>query len=276
MNVCQFRGASVPAGSDRERRLMIASELAEEWGDQPHPMEFDFWEIDASDGSTPSDGSNVGVLAVARPWINQFVRDLHSSNLYCWVVDGVPLTMARAVGMVAQGGTKRRVLAIDWGFSSTTLCIVGDNRPLYTRRAQHCALCRLLAAVGSAMGVTLDQARHLVDIEGVAAGSSTGNQHVQRAITGAAAPAVNELVSQVRRTLQFMASQRSPSPSACWLMGGGASIRNIGPYLSDALAMPVNIWQLPGDDGELPCMAGNRSAVFSGAAALSALAWEAA
>jgi type IV pilus assembly protein PilM len=278
MNVCQFRGANVPPGNDRERRSMIVSELAEEWGDQPHPMEFDFWEVDASDGSPPADGFNVGVLAVARQWISQLVRDFQKSNLYCWAIDGTPLTMARAVGMVARGGAKRRVLAIDWGFSSTTLCIVGENRPLYARRVQHCALRRLLDAVGSAMGVTLDQARHLVDTQGVVApGDSSGvNEQLQRAITSAASETIDELVSQIRRTLQFVALQRSLDPSACWLMGGGASIRNIGPYLSDALAMPVHIWHLPSNGAQLPCTAGNRSAVFSGAAALSALAWEAA
>ena len=67
MNICQFRGVSVPPGKDRERRWMIANELAEEWDEQPQPMEFDFWEMDDTGGSAPTDGSNVGVLAVARP-----------------------------------------------------------------------------------------------------------------------------------------------------------------------------------------------------------------
>ena len=277
MNICQFRGVSVPPGKDRERRWMIANELAEEWDEQPQPMEFDFWEMDDTGGSAPTDGSNVGVLAVARPWIGQLVRDFQQANLYCWAIDGMPLTMARAVDMVIPDDARRRVLAIDWGFSSTTLCIVGESRPLYARQVRQCGVRQLLGAVSDAMGVTLDQARHLIDVQGVVApgGKAADEESVQTAITRAAAATIDELVSQVRRTLKFVATQRSLTPSACWLMGGGASIRNIGPYLTEALGIPVRIWQLPADDDQLPCAAGTRSAVFSGAAALSALAWEA-
>lgn len=276
MNACEYRGIHVPPGTDRERREMVASELADQWEDQPHPMEFDFWPLDADEDPATSDGCNVGVLAVGRPWIGQLVRDFQKSNLYCWAIDGAPLAMARAVGMVDGDGAKRRVLAVDWGYSNTTLSIVSDGRPLYTRRVHHCALRKLLDAIGTTMNVTLDQARHLVDTEGVVApqGSPDGHSPLQMTITRAASETIDELVSQVLRTLQFVASQQSLSPSMCWLMGGGASIRNIGPYLSDALAMPVRIWQLPTDGDQLSCTTGNRSAVFGAAAALSALAWE--
>ncbi len=257
---------------------MIASELAEEWDEQRQPMEFDFWETDGGGDPMPADAANVGVLAVARPWIDQLVRDFQKTNLFCWAIDGVPPAMARAVSLVAGETTKQPVLAIDWGFSSTTLCIVGQHRPLYTRQVQLCPLRKLLGAVCDTMGVTLDQSRHLVDTQGVVLPAAKENEAgpVQTAITQAATETIDELVSQVRRTLQFAAVQRSLTPSECWLMGGGASIRNIGPYLAEALAMPVHIWRLSANDDQLPCTVGNRTAVFSGAAALSALAWEAA
>ena len=52
------------------------------------------------------------------------------------------------------------------------------------------------------------------------------------------------LVEQIERTLRFVESQRRHQhPTSLWLMGGGASVRNIGPYLSAALDMPVSIWR---------------------------------
>jgi Tfp pilus assembly PilM family ATPase len=97
----------------------------------------------------------------------------------------------------------------------------------------------------------------------------------QAAITDAAAQPIEELVRQVRRTLQFTEAQRRHlHPAAIWLMGGGASMRNVGPYLAHALQLPVHIWTIAA--GAISCSAGRRSAVFAGAAALSAAAWRAA
>src|SRR6476620_7352219 len=39
MNVCQLRSLNVPPGTDRERRTIIADELADDWADLRNPME---------------------------------------------------------------------------------------------------------------------------------------------------------------------------------------------------------------------------------------------
>jgi actin-like ATPase involved in cell morphogenesis len=69
--------------------------------------------------------------------------------------------------------------------------------------------------------------------------------------------------------------RRNLHPVAVWLLGGGGSLRNIGPWLSHELQIPVNIWKLPCEEVTLAA-SGNRAALFAGAAALSALAWRAA
>ena len=73
------------------------------------------------------------------------------------------------------------------------------------------------------------------------------------AITEAAAQPIDELVRQIRRTLQFTEAQRRHlQPAAIWLMGGGASMRNVGRYLAQALELPVHIWKLPRRRSRLP------------------------
>ena len=289
MNVCELRGLNVPPGSEHERRMIIGDELGEEWAERRGQMEFDFWELEAGKADKGTDVFNVNVLATSRPWVLQLARDCREAGLDCWAVDGVPLALARAVGLVGGLGGGGRVLAVDWGYSNTTLCIVGDNRPLYARRIHDCAFGKVLDSIMQVFGVTLDEAQHLVDTQGIAApdgapsetSPGTGRERgepadkrTQAAITDAAQETIEELSRQIGRTLHFMEAQRRHlHPAAIWLMGGGASMCNIGPYLAQALGMPVHIWKISAEAGEMPWASGQRSAVFGGAVALSALAW---
>ena len=103
-----------------------------------------------------------------------------------------------------------------------------------------------------------------------------GDREVQAAITTAIAEVAGLLVEQIERTTGFLESQRRyQHPAAVWLMGGGASVRNIGPFLSAALSMPVSIWNVPADGGGA-ATPGDQTALLGPAFALSALAWGAA
>jgi Tfp pilus assembly PilM family ATPase len=286
MNVCQLRCLNVPPGSDEERRMIIGGELAEDWAELRQPMEFDFWEMEPARGDKPSDAFNVSVLAASRLWITQLFHDCRQSGLDCWAIDGVPLAMARAVTLAGGATGGRRALAVDWGYSSVTLSIVGDERPLYSRRIHDCSFGRVLDAIMRVFDVTLDEAQHLADRHGLwaaAADSSADSadswpdERTQRAITEVAGDPMEELVGQIRRTLQFTEGHRRHlQPAAIWVLGGGASMCNAGPWLEQQLELPVHLWKVPHEGPDIPCAAGNRSAVFGGALALSASAWRAA
>jgi type IV pilus assembly protein PilM len=277
MNVCELRGLNVPQGDDRERRAMIANELAEDWAERSSAMEFDYWEL-AVDRETPTvDGFNINVLAVARPWITRIAADCQQAKLDCWAVDGGPLATARAVGMAANLRGAARALAIDWGYSNVTLSIVGGDRALYVRRIPHCGFHKCLEAIQAALGLTLDQAQHLASTEGVNSPHTDGRAEIQAAITAAVADTIDGIVEQIRRTLQFVELQRRYlRPTSVWLLGGGASLRNIGPHLSTILDLPVSIWELPTDPNVARSLRGFQPALFGNAVALSALAWWAA
>ena len=192
---------------------------------------------------------------------------------------GRPLAIARAVGLVAGRDRRRPALAVDWGYSNTTLAIVCDERALYSRRIQNCGFGRVLDAVSRTLGVSLDEAQHLVDTQGVARpqAEAQADLQIQAAITEAACDVLEELTRQLARTLQFAETQRRHvQPASVWVMGGGASMRNVASYLADALKIGVEAWYMPPDEGPIACAAEHRSAIFGGAAALSALAWRAA
>jgi Tfp pilus assembly PilM family ATPase len=276
MNVCELRGLNVPPGTEHERRMIIGEELGEEWAERRSQMQFDFWELEAGKADKGTDVFNVNVLATSRPWVLQLARDCREAGLDCWVVEGVPLALARAVGLVGGLAGGGRVLAVDWGYSNTTLCIVGDNRPLYARRIHGCAFGKVLDSIMQVFGVTLDEAQHLVDTQGILApeGQGPADKRTQAAISDAAEETIEELSRQIGRTLHFMEAQRRHlQPSAIWLMGGGASMCNIGPHLAKTLGIPVHIWKMSAEAGEMPWASGQRAALFGGAVALSALAW---
>jgi len=276
MNVCQLRSLSIPPGSEQERRTIIADELAEEFAEIRSPMEFDFWEMESARGDKGTEAANVSVLVASRPWVGQIWNDCRKAGMDCWAIDGLPLSMARGIGLVGGLGGGRRVLAVDWGYSNTTLSIVGDDRPLFTRRIQECAFGHVLDAIVEAFAVTKDEAQHLAEAEGLPLPNAdrTADSEIARAIAAAAAGTIDELIRQLSRTLQFMEMQRRHlQPSAVWLLGGGASLKNIGPWLSESLHLPVHIVSFPLDDLPIECATGARSAIFANAAALSALAW---
>jgi Tfp pilus assembly PilM family ATPase len=170
-------------------------------------------------------------------------------------------------------------LAVDWGYTNITLCVVGDDRPLYTRRIHGCGFGKMLDEIRRVFGVSLDEAQHLVDTQGlVAAGADPlADEPLQKAISDATAETTEELVRQLKRTIQFLELQRRHlHPETVWLLGGGASMRNIGPYLERALRLPVQIWSVSDPPLPLGDTLPHRLAVFGGAVALSALAWRAA
>ena len=169
MNACQLRSLNVPPGSDQERRTIIADELAEDWAELRNPMEFDFWETEPGKTEKGTDSFNVNVLATSRLWISQVWRDCRRSGLDCWAIDGLPLAMARTVGLAGGLAGGKRALVVDWGYSNTTLCIAGDDRPLYSRRIHDCAFGRVVDAIAKGLDVTLDEAQHLVEHDGVVA-----------------------------------------------------------------------------------------------------------
>jgi type IV pilus assembly protein PilM len=279
MNVCQLRCLNVPPGTDHERRTIIGGELAEDWAELRQPMEFDFWEMEAAKSDKSTDTYNVSVLAASRLWVSQLFHDCRKSGLDCWSIDGAPLAMARAVGLVGGTSGGRRALAVDWGYSSVTLCVVGEDRPLYSRRIHECAFGRVLDSITRTFDVTLDEAQHLVDSQGLVGPNTdaSADESTRRAITDAAAAPIEELVRQIRRTLQFTEAQRRHlQPTAIWFLGGGASMRNADKYLATQLDLPVHIWKLPHEGETIACAAGPRAAIFSGALSLSASAWRAA
>ena len=286
MNVCELRGLKIPQGDVHERRAMIASELADDEAERARPLEFDYWELGGEKGIETSEGFNVNVMsrhaALDRPGRHR-----------------LPAGAARLLGSrrhAAGHGPRGRLsppartaAIAPWPstgvFPTRRSAIVGRGRPLYARRLHDCHFRKCLAAIEDSLGVTRDHAQHLVDVHGVAPADADARTSADERAARFNRPSRPPLPKSLRRSSSrsngrcgsSSQQRRHQHPTSLWLMGGGASMRNIGPYLAAALRLArvdLGIAARARTSSELPH--GPQAALFGPALALSALAWRAA
>ncbi len=95
------------------------------------------------------------------------------------------------------------------------------------------------AAVSQALGLSVADAEQLLTTHGVCdpAGHKDPMRDVQEVITDVTAGLLNEIVSQLNKTLSYPELHRSGLvPEEIWLLGGGATVRNLAPLLSAKIA----------------------------------------
>ena len=262
----------VPDASESERRSMIDSEFRSSSNSSLDGV-LDYWEWEPTSGGTSEQEENVGVICAPLPAATQAAQDVEAAGLRCNVLDAAALAMARAVKLADPQETQP-VAAVDWGYASTTFCVVRDGQTLFTRRVRDCSVQRIVESLQTALDVSPDEAKHLLGTRGLPVPNGTDHemQEVQRLIAEAAVEPLNEFVEQLGRTLAYFEVQRrNLAPEKIWLFGGGATIRNVARYLNRELEIPVSPWGMPGetlreDRSHLP--------MLGLAIALSTLAWE--
>jgi Tfp pilus assembly PilM family ATPase len=257
MHLYGFRGLHIPPGSLDQRRNMIASELTDAWDEHGEDFEFDFWETEVRGAKLRLDEPNVNVLAVSRRWTHQLAQDSGEGQLQLQVLDGPPLAIARAVQLVSARQGETPHAALDWGFTSTTFCVVHGGRALFTRRFRSCGLRLVCQAIETSLGVSLEETQHLLLSFGLAGGESGQSRHpLQEAMADAAAEPLARLTEEVQRTLAYFSAQRRElTPEKIWFMGGGGAIPGAAAWLAAACGVPVQTWRFsapPPDSDEAP------------------------
>lgn len=277
MEMTHLQALTLPDGPEAERRAMIAHEQPDFGAHRPSRSAFDYWDVRLPGEAGPAGRENVNVLWIDEEQAARVAGSVAWAGWQCNVLDGLPLALARAVRMAAGSDTGGPVAAVDWGFANATLSIVHDGRPLFTRQLRGSGCGGLTAAVGQALGLTRHDAGHLLTLYGVPAAETHDDaaSEVRQVIGDAAAEMLNEMVTELDKTLSYLAvHRRNLSPQLLWLFGGGATIRNIAAYLSASIGLPVQRWRLPASPDANEHDPRAPAEMFGAAAALSALAWE--
>lgn len=268
----ELRPMNLPAGSPAERRAMIAGELLEASETPLESRVFDYWDAWEAEGTPGSHLENVNVLCLAESDAAEAAATLGRLGLRCAAIDGLPTALARAVAMV-QPDAAEPVAAVDWGARNATFCLVHHGTAVYTRQLRDCGFAALPDAVQRALGLPASDTQQLLRTYGLVGPGSEGDPRaeVQHVLTDIVAEPIAALVAEIQRTLAYPELHRAALlPSRLCLFGGGATVRNIAPYLQEKIGLPVEPWRLdgPGDRGAA------ETVLMGPAAALSALAWE--
>lgn len=270
-SVVEMRSLELPSGSPEELLAMVQDELSADDTAESGERAFDLWHC--GDPSHADDVSRLTVVSLQKDVAARVAADLLRTGLHCQVLDAVPCALARAVRMCDPNNASEPAAALDLGYSSAMLAVVVDGRPTFCRAFRGCGLQALMQPLQDKLGVSPAECRQLLRQFGLGGcKEAAGSAAAQATLQIISAPLEN-LVGELQRTWSFLNQQyRELVPQRVWLFGGGASIRNLPAHLSGRTGVPTQFWQLNGGRSE-SCDASE--ALFGGAAALSALAWEA-
>lgn len=234
-------------------------------------FEYDFW-------ITPNPNHNgameANTLAVSTSRAMRVAQDCRQNRLQLEAVDGYPLTLARAISMMGLPSAKP-IAAIDFGYSDATFCLVHGELPAYIRTMRNCGFKRWVEAVRTGLGVTSDEAETLLYRHGLPSANAVGSGDISRAVAEVVRDPLQELISEVDRTVSYLTAQRNcEAPDRLVLLGGGANTHSLSEVLEAELALPTLLWNLNGAttvrtrDIEIP------ATLLALAAATSVLAWQ--
>lgn len=264
MSCVEMRALELPAVSPQELRQIARQEMASERDAFEETCECDVWQA-ASTGET----FQVIALAADRAVSTQLGQDLLAAGLECAVLDGAPCAIARAIELCDPAAANEPVAALDLGETTTLLTIAEQGRPAFCRILRNCGLEGLTKRLQEKLQISRAECRPLLTHLGLSGKREAGAGAVASQIVR---HQFEHLVQELHRTFQFV-EQQSPQlmPTRLWLLGGGATIRNLPGYLEDEISLPAAPWRLTssGDNGE-----SDSDPLFAAAAGLSALGWE--
>ena len=272
MSVCDLRTCSVGEGTESEQRAAVLKLLDMGTGEATGGQEFDYWSVELP-SEKASSGDNTIVLSIASSWATRVAEDMRESGLVGQVLDGLPLTIGRALSLSMPNATNP-VAAVDWGHHRATLCCIKSGRPLFVRTLRDCGFQMVTETLCKALSVTPDEAQKLLRDHGLPNRMRGIGTDLQEVIEEVVREPLDRFLDELCRTTNFWSHQRrSIAPTKVVLLGGGASVNNMAGYLNERVEMPVESWSL--DSRESPIAERNRHPIelFGPAIALSSLAW---
>lgn len=180
------------------------------------------------------------LVAARKEVVNRQLAALQSIGLSANVLDVAPFSMLRAVG--ARNGDGATVVYVDLGAESSDIIIMEGDR---------LRLCRNIStggnaitkAIAEAMSLELPAAQTLKEdraqllLEGQQPDDPTVG-HLHEAIL----PVINSIFTEVRRSLDYYQTRsRGQAVGRVLLTGGTAKLRNLAPFLSEELGLPVEV-----------------------------------
>jgi len=213
------------------------------------------------------------VFATPSSIATSAANSLSHAGFECEVLDSLPCALARAAALCEPDDPAIPLAVLDFGFSSAVLVVAKGGQLLFTRQLRGCGLQMLLKPLQDGLKLSAAEAQHLLcRYAARSAADASPLAALAKAAHGMIAEPLNQVVAEVKRTLDFLDLQfRSIVPKKLILLGGGALVPSLPNALAEETGLPARLWSLAASDA-----AGQpEQALFGVAAALSSLAWEA-
>ncbi len=236
-------------------------------------LQFDIWPAEFHDGTDQPIRWNV--LAVARPWSDQLYWDVVENGFACQRIDGLPHSLARAVGLGLATPHMLPVATLDWGASQATFCVVHEGRPVYARVLKDCGLDRVTRSLADGLGVRTEQAYGLLQQYGLSGLKLRHADEMSLVVAELVKEPLGQLERELSRTLSYLNGlRRTILPQKVYVFGGGGLIHGVAKYLTRQLKIESQVWELNPTQFDSDTFVANSQCMFGPALALSALAWE--
>jgi type IV pilus assembly protein PilM len=192
-------------------------------------------------GRTPENGQlEVLLVAAGKEVVNRHLAPLAMAGLASPVMEVTPFSMVRAVAPGSPG--EKAALYVNLGAESSDILIL-DKEGLRLARNIRIGGTTLTKAIAEtlnldvAAALRLKEQRAQVLLEG-----TPPEDAVLRQLHQAILPVITSITTELRRSLDFyQARLGSQSVSKVVLTGGTAKLKNLAPFLSGKLRVPVEI-----------------------------------
>jgi type IV pilus assembly protein PilM len=190
-------------------------------------------------GKAPEEGQiEILLVAARKEVVNRQLAALQMTGLSATILDVAPFSMLRAVGRNGQG----TVVYVDLGAESSDIIIMEGDRLRLARNISTGGNA-VTKAIAEAMSLETTAAQALKEeraqllLEGQQPQDTTIT-HLHEAIL----PVVNSIFTEVRRSLDYYQTRsRGQTITKVVLSGGTAKLRNLPPFLSEELGLPVEL-----------------------------------
>lgn len=192
-------------------------------------------------GKVPEEGQlEILLVAARKELIDQQIAPLQKTGVTPAVLEVTPFSMFRAVAQ--PDGEDRAMVYVDLGAESSDILIMEGER---LRLARNIALGgnALTRAVADSLSLDFPAAQTLKEQRGqMLLGSERPEDPTVGAVYEALVPVIGSIVTEIRRSLDFyQARSRGRTIGKVILTGGTAKLKNLAPFLSEELALPVEV-----------------------------------
>ncbi|OLD47321.1 MAG: hypothetical protein AUI83_14465, partial [Armatimonadetes bacterium 13_1_40CM_3_65_7] len=193
-------------------------------------------------GRKPQDGGGqleILLVVAAKDLVDRHLAPLAAAGLTSGVMEVTPFSMVRAVAP-RNGDGDTATVYVDIGAESSDILIAVEDR---LRLARNIPIGgnALTKAIAEALGLDVDAARTLKE-ERAQALLERDPAGDLRQLHQAILPVLSSMVIELRRSLDFYQARLGDQPiSKVVLTGGTAKLKNLAPFLSAELGVPVEL-----------------------------------